>query len=116
MRSKTEGPGELVLLIWAMRTNTFFARVVRIQAERGHHVISTRPYAQVRHPGYVGLCTLGLGMPLLLGSWWAFIPGALEVGLLIVRTALEDRTLQAELPGYGEYAARVRCRLLPGIW
>jgi protein-S-isoprenylcysteine O-methyltransferase Ste14 len=106
----------LALLIWAMRANTFFARVVRIQPERGHRVVSTGPYAYVRHPGYIGMCTLGLAIPLMLGSWWAFVPGILEVGLLVVRTALEDRTLQAELPGYREYAARVRYRLLPGIW
>ncbi len=104
------------LTIWAMRSNTFFSRVVRIQTDRGHHVISGGPYAYVRHPGYVGMFALGIGMPLLLGSLWALVPGALQVVLMIVRTALEDRTLRAELPGYRDYAARVRYRLIPGIW
>ncbi len=104
------------LVMWAMRSNTFFSRVVRIQADRGHQVVSVGPYARVRHPGYVGMAALGIGMPLLLGSLWALVPGALQVILIVVRTALEDRTLQAELPGYREYAARVRYRLIPGVW
>ena len=97
-------------------SNKFFSSAVRIQKDRGHTVISTGPYRFVRHPGYVGLCVFTLAEPLALGSWWAFIPGGLATILVIVRTVLEGRTLQAELPGYKEYAARVRYRLLPGVW
>lgn len=105
-----------LLVTWAMASNRFFSTVVRIQADRDHQVISSGPYHFVRHPGYIGLTLSGLVVPLLLGSWWALIPGLLTSALSIVRTALEDKTLQAELPGYAEYAARVRYRLLPGIW
>jgi protein-S-isoprenylcysteine O-methyltransferase Ste14 len=55
-------------------------------------------------------------MPLLLGSWWAAIPGVLNIILFIIRTSLEDKTLQAELRGYAEYAQKVRYRLVPGVW
>ncbi len=104
------------LFSWAMASNAFFSTLVRIQDERGHAVASTGPYRYVRHPGYVGWILLSLGMPLLLGSWWAFLPGGLSAVLMAVRTALEDRTLQDELPGYKEYAQRVRSRLVPGVW
>ncbi|MBL8162723.1 MAG: isoprenylcysteine carboxylmethyltransferase family protein [Anaerolineae bacterium] len=101
---------------WAIASNKFFARFVRIQKERGHTVVSSGPYRFVRHPGYAtGLLTI-LAAALALGSLWALIPGGLVVLLGILRTALEDRTLQNELPGYKEYARRVRYRLLPGVW
>ncbi len=74
------------------------------------------PYRFVRHPMYVGILFMSSGMPLLLGSWWALIPGLLTIILFFVRTALEDKTLQAELPGYVEYSQKVRYRLIPGIW
>lgn len=77
---------------------------------------TTGPYRFVRHPGYVGAIVQAFGAPLLLGSLWALIPGALAALLMIVRTALEDRMLRAELAGYAEYAQQVRFRLLPGIW
>jgi protein-S-isoprenylcysteine O-methyltransferase Ste14 len=96
--------------------NRHFEPTVRIQTDRGHTVIDTGPYALVRHPGYVAASLLVLGMPLSLGSYWASIPAILSYLLLVVRTALEDRTLQDELPGYKEYARRVRYRLLPGVW
>ena len=101
---------------WAMYTNTFFSSVVRIQDDRGHQVCDTGPYRVVRHPGYVGACLQSLSTPLMLGSWWALIPGVLSVLSFALRTALEERTLQDELAGYSEYAQRVRYRLLPGVW
>ena len=96
--------------------NKFFEPLVRIQTDRGHRVIDTGPYAIVRHPGYVLGYPLFLGMPLALGSFWALIPAALLCPLLVTRTVWEDRTLREELPGYKEYAQRVRYRLVPGVW
>lgn len=101
---------------WAVSVNKFFEVTVRIQTDRGHKVIDTGPYAIVRHPGYVASCLLFLGMPLALGSLWALIPAVFSCLILVVRTILEDRTLLAELPGYGEYVQRVRYRLIPGVW
>jgi protein-S-isoprenylcysteine O-methyltransferase Ste14 len=101
---------------WAMRANRFFSSQVRIQTDRGHTVASGGPYRFVRHPGYVAYITTTLGSPLVLGSLWALVPAGLTTILFIARTALEDRTLQAELPGYPDYAARVRYRLVPGAW
>jgi len=104
------------LFSWAMASNVFFSGLVRIQKERGHTVATGGPYRYVRHPGYVGYMISLLATSLLLGSLWALIPGGLGALLLIVRTALEDKTLLEELDGYKDYAARVRYRLLPGIW
>jgi protein-S-isoprenylcysteine O-methyltransferase Ste14 len=104
------------LFSWAMASNKFFSTAVRIQMDRGHTVATRGPYRYVHHPGYTGYIVSFLGMALALGSLWAIIPAGLIVCLLVVRTALEDRTLQDELPGYKEYAQRVRYRLLPGIW
>jgi protein-S-isoprenylcysteine O-methyltransferase Ste14 len=106
----------LVITFWVMKSNAFLSTFVRIQDERGHTTVTSGPYRFVRHPMYVGILFMSLGMPLLLGSWWAVIPGVLNILLFIVRTALEDRTLQAELPGYVEYSQKVRYRLIPGIW
>jgi protein-S-isoprenylcysteine O-methyltransferase Ste14 len=103
-------------LSWAQAANKFFEPSVRIQTDRGHRVIDTGPYAIIRHPGYAFVFAFVLGIPLALASLWALIP-ALFFGLfLIVRTILEDRTLQNELPGYKQYAERVRYRLIPGVW
>ena len=101
---------------WAMAENTFFSEVVRIQYDRGHHVVTTGPYRAVRHPGYLGNASAWSCTALAIGSWWALLPAGLVVALYVVRTALEDRTLQQELDGYAEYAQRVRYRLLPGVW
>jgi protein-S-isoprenylcysteine O-methyltransferase Ste14 len=101
---------------WAMVSNAFFTTVARIQTERGHRVCDTGPYRWVRHPGYVGAIVQALAAPLLLGSLWTFIPGALAALLMAARTALEDRMLRAELAGYAAYAERTRYRLLPGVW
>jgi protein-S-isoprenylcysteine O-methyltransferase Ste14 len=99
-----------------MRANTFFSAVVRIQSDRGHAVVSTGPYRFVRHPGYVGMSAFMLATPLILASRWAFVPATLTVLVTVVRTALEDRTLQAELPGYSDYARRIPYRLVPWVW
>jgi len=104
------------LAIWSMVVNPFFEKTVRIQTDHGHRVIDTGPYAYMRHPGYVGFAGWMLSTPLLLASTWAFIPALISVVLLVIRTALEDRTLHEELPGYAEYASRVRFRLIPGVW
>lgn len=101
---------------WALIENRFFAGTVRIQTERGHHVISSGPYRIVRHPGYAGAVLGYLLIPVLLDSAWAFLPAVLLLVVIVVRTALEDQTLQAELPGYEEFAQRTRYRLIPGIW
>ena len=100
----------------SMVVNPFFEKTVRIQTERGQHVIDTGPYAYVRHPGYVGFIGWVMSIPFLLSSVWAFVPALLSVACIILRTALEDRTLKAELPGYSEYMRRVRFRLVPGVW
>lgn len=102
--------------IWAMVSNRFFSGLVRIQKERGHAVQTAGPYQRVRHPGYVGLVLLTLAPPLMLGSLWALIPAGLSTVGTIVRTALEDKTLQQELEGYQDYARQVRYRLVPGLW
>jgi protein-S-isoprenylcysteine O-methyltransferase Ste14 len=102
--------------VWAYSVNKFAEPGVRIQSERGHQVIDKGPYAIVRHPIYVAGCLLIAGACLALGSYWALIPFAFAVPVLVVRTALEDRTLQDELAGYKEYAARIRYRLIPGVW
>jgi protein-S-isoprenylcysteine O-methyltransferase Ste14 len=101
---------------WALIENRFFSSVVRIQKERDHQVVSSGPYRWVRHPGYAGALWLYLATPLFLDSVWAFIPAVLLMAVLVIRTGLEDRTLQEELDGYREYAQRVRYRLFPGIW
>ena len=99
-----------------MASNAFFATTVRIREERGHSVVNQGPYRMVRHPGYLGSVIYTLFSPLVLNSFWTFIPALFTVCLLIMRTSLEDRTLQGELPGYSEYARKTRYRLLPGIW
>ncbi len=101
---------------WAMKENAYASDVVRIQDERGHKVCTTGPYRYVRHPMYVGVVLGLLCFPLALGSLFSFIPAFLIFVLFILRTSLEDKTLQEELPGYKEYALKVRYRLLPGVW
>jgi protein-S-isoprenylcysteine O-methyltransferase Ste14 len=105
------------LALWSMRVNRFFSSVARIQSDRGQHVISSGPYAVIRHPGYLAGFAIILASGLALGSWLAeavlvipCVPG------LMLRAVTEDRMLHAELPGYRDYASRVRWRVLPGIW
>jgi protein-S-isoprenylcysteine O-methyltransferase Ste14 len=104
------------LLAWAMTSNAFFSQIVRIQSERGHAVVTQGPYRYVRHPGYVGMILFEPAMSFLLASWWSLLASGLCSILIILRTALEDRTLQVELTGYVDYARQVRYRLIPGIW
>ena len=108
--------GGLALFGWAMITNAYFSTAVRIQSERGHTVCTSGPYRAVRHPGYAGVLLQDIGVPLLLGSWWALIPGIVGAAAMIARTILEDRTLKADLSGYSDYAQKVKYRLIPWVW
>ena len=101
---------------WAMIVNRHAELGVRVQEERRHEVVSSGPYRRVRHPFYVSLILIQVAYPLAVGSLAAFLPALLIIGLVIWRSAREDATLRAELPGYAEYASRVRFRLLPGVW
>ena len=103
-------------IMWVMRENSFAAPVVKLQTERGHRVVSSGPYAWVRHPMYSGIVLFFVGAPLLLSSWWGLAMSPLFILLLAVRAGIEERTLVAGLPGYADYAARVRYRLVPGLW
>jgi protein-S-isoprenylcysteine O-methyltransferase Ste14 len=103
-------------IMWVMRENSFAAPVVKLQTERGHRVISTGPYAWVRHPMYSGTILFFIGAPLLLGSWWGLAMSPLFFLLFAIRADIEERALVAGLPGYADYTARVRYRLVPGLW
>jgi protein-S-isoprenylcysteine O-methyltransferase Ste14 len=105
-----------VLFVWARAVNPFFSSVARIQSDRGQTVCREGPYRFCRHPGYLGGILFGLATPLVLGSYWALVPQAAAVALLLLRTALEDRMLKRDLLWYKEYARAVRFRLVPGIW
>jgi protein-S-isoprenylcysteine O-methyltransferase Ste14 len=109
----TAGEG---LSAWAMTAIAYFSTAGRIHGDRGHAVCSNGPYRFVRHPAYVGLILVALGVPVLLGSSWALTSGIAAAVLLVIGTALEDRMLQAELSGYQDYVRKVRYRLVPGIW
>lgn len=104
------------IVLWAMYSNPYFSQVVRIQSERGHVAMTGGPYHIVRHPGYLGMTLSMLGSVFLLDSLWGLVCFAFYLALIITRTALEDRTLRAELPGYSEYAAQTKYRIIPGIW
>ena len=106
----------IIFGLWAMAVNSYFSVTVRIQEERKHQVCRSGPYKIVRHPGYVSFIFGVVGIPLILGSWWAFVSAGILILLIIVRTTLEDRTLQKELSGYKEYAASTRYRLVPLVW
>lgn len=105
-----------VLLIWIMHENTYLSQVVKIDKDRGHTVISTGPYAYVRHPMYTVTIILLFAVPLALGSRLTLMLSLFLTMLLIVRTYLEDRTLHTELEGYSEYAKQTVYRLIPKIW
>ena len=101
---------------WALVENRFFSSVVRIQTDRGHAVCDSGPYRIVRHPGYAGNILALPGIVLALGSVWTIIPGIAALIIALIRTALEDKTLKEELPGYNAYASRVRYRLIPEVF
>ena len=105
-----------MLFLWAMASNPFFSEGVRIQSDRGHHVAEAGPYRYVRHPGYSGAILTHIGAPLLLGSLWALTAGLAAAAMYVLRTGLEDRFLQKELPGYQDFTERTRYRLLPRVW
>lgn len=105
-----------VILGRVMRENTYLAQVVKIDTARGHKVITTGPYAVVRHPMYTVTIVLLFAVPVALGSRYALWLSLLLSLLLVLRTHLEDRTLHRELAGYTEYAAKTRYRLIPGLW
>jgi len=105
-----------IILTWAMLVNTHFETTVRIQRDRAHRVVTKGPYRIVRHPGYVGAALWSIAGPLTGGSLVALVPAALAVLILVIRTSLEDQTLQRELPGYADYTQQVPHRLLPGLW
>jgi protein-S-isoprenylcysteine O-methyltransferase Ste14 len=102
--------------VWALAENRFFFSVVVVRMDRGHVVCDTGPYRYVRHPGYAGNIYALFGIVLALDSLWTLIPVAVALVVSVIRTALEDRTLQEELPGYQDYARRVRYRLVPGVY
>ncbi len=105
-----------VVIWWVISVNYYLSRYARIQDDRGQQVVTQGPYRFVRHPMYAMFIPFMLGIGLVLGSWWALVPGGLIGVLYLVRTALEDKMLQEELPGYREYALKVRYRLFPGLW
>ena len=115
-------PGALGILLsqyvfWLVfRANSFAAPVVKIQKDRGHAIATTGPYAVVRHPMYAGAILFFIGTPLLLGSWYGLALAPILVIGFAVRAVLEERTLSAQLPGYADYAERVRYRFVPLIW
>jgi protein-S-isoprenylcysteine O-methyltransferase Ste14 len=102
--------------LWAAVSNPYYEAVVRIQRDRDHKVITTGPYGIVRHPGYVGAMLATVSTPLIIGSVFGLVPAAIVAILLLIRTALEDKTLHNELEGYSDYARKVRYRLLPWVW
>jgi protein-S-isoprenylcysteine O-methyltransferase Ste14 len=106
----------LCMTMWSMAVNRFFSPIVRIQSERGHHLITEGPYRLIRHPGYSGLSAVTLASGFALGSWWSVVPSVGALAVIVRRTILEDGFLKRELPGYADYAARVRYRFLPGVW
>ena len=105
-----------LFILRVFRENSFAAPVVKLQAERAQRVISTGPYAHVRHPMYSGMILFFAGVSLLLGSWWGLVMVPLFVVLFAIRIGIEERTLREGLPGYSDYVTRIRYRLLPGVW
>jgi protein-S-isoprenylcysteine O-methyltransferase Ste14 len=105
-----------LLILWITDTNPYLSSYARIQEDRGQRVITTGPYRMVRHPMYAALIPFVICIALILGSWVALIPGGVIIVLFFIRTALEDRMLQDELPGYVDYTRQTRYRLVPWVW
>jgi protein-S-isoprenylcysteine O-methyltransferase Ste14 len=108
--------GSLLGIFLTIRANHYLSPVVRLQEERGQVVISTGPYAYLRHPLYASAFLFYLGVPMFLGSWWGVWCAPLFLGLLTYRAVREERWLCARLPGYQSYMQRVTRRFLPGVW
>jgi protein-S-isoprenylcysteine O-methyltransferase Ste14 len=106
----------ILFMYWTMRTNRFAAPVVKIQKDRGQTVITTGPYAVVRHPLYFGAIFYVAATSLVLGSWWGLLTVPLVAFGFAIRTRVEEKALREGLQGYGDYARRVRGRLIPFIW
>ncbi len=104
------------LVIWAIRHNRFYSPVVRIQSERGHALVTSGPYARIRHPGYAASLLVVLATGPAVGSWWAVLPGLAASAFIFRRIRIEEPYLREHLPGYAAYAKRVRWRLVPGVW
>lgn len=107
--------GQIIFAL-AKRENTFFSSTVQVQAERGHRVCETGLYRLVRHPGYLGMLLSVAAFPLVMASYWAFVPTLVSITILVIRTVLEDRFIMDALTGYNEYAARTKFKLIPGIF
>ncbi len=105
-----------IIVLWAKTANRFFSSVVRIQTDRKQEVCTTGPYRFIRHPGYLGGIIFTIGTPLMLGSFWGFIPVLPTIIIVFARTYLEDITLKQELPGYDDYTRNVRYRIIPLLW
>ena len=103
-----------MIFFWVLKTNSFTSRVIEVEANQ--RVISSGPYALVRHPMYTGVIIMYLASPIALGSYWALLPALLVIPLLIARIHNEEQVLLQNLPGYAEYLQKVKFRLLPGIW
>ncbi|TWT72733.1 Isoprenylcysteine carboxyl methyltransferase (ICMT) family protein [Posidoniimonas polymericola] len=114
------GAGAFAVGYWvalrAMQTNRFFSTFVRIQSDQGHTLVTDGPYAVVRHPGYAGMLLAHFGIPLLLGSWWAFVPVLAGAAVFVVRIMREEAVLSARLPGYDRYLQTHKWRLAPWVW
>lgn len=108
--------GSLLFSGWAVSVNRFYSSVVRIQSERGHHLVTGGPYRWIRHPGYLGATISIWAGAISLGSWWSLAPMVPVLALILRRIIIEDRFLHENLAGYREYASRVRCRLVPRLW
>ena len=105
-----------MIFIWSMVSNKFFSTLVRLQTDRQHTVVTEGPYKYVRHPGYLGYIIFTLATPIALGTFWGLVFSGIIGILLIVRTVLEDATLEKELPGYAEYTENVKYKLIPFLW
>ncbi|MDR6662777.1 protein-S-isoprenylcysteine O-methyltransferase Ste14 [Tardiphaga robiniae] len=106
----------MAISFWVLRENSFAAPVIKLQRDRGQHVIDTGPYHLVRHPMYSGAILFFLGTSLWLGSWWSAALTLIMAVLLAWRTTAEEHTLRDGLSGYTDYTTRVRYRLCPGLW